>query len=88
MYALQNDIPTDAQNPASSEPSPGETQPVANDACFQSKCLKTLQATAALAGYRLEKIGTGFFLQRWGCVIHCTDLDTVEAQFRRVEARQ
>jgi hypothetical protein len=88
MYALQNDIPTDAPKLAGSEPSVDENPPVADDAYFHSKCLKTLQATAALIGYRLEKIGTGFLLQRWGCVIHCTDLDSIDTQLRRLEALQ
>jgi hypothetical protein len=87
MSAIQIEEPTGAATLAGSEHNTIDTQPIVHDEGFQSKCLTTLQATAALAGYRLCKVGSGFLIQRYGSVTHCTDLDTVDAQLRRMGAQ-
>ena len=87
MNTLKNEKPTRAATLAGSEQNTIDTPPIVNDDRFQSKCLTTLQAIAALAGYRLDKVGSGFLIQRYGSVIHCTDLDTVDAQLRRMGAQ-
>lgn len=85
MSAPKIEKPTGA---AGSEPNAIDTPPIVNDEGFQSKCFTTLQAIAALAGYRLDKVGSGFLIQRYGSVTHCTDLDAVDAQLRRMGAQQ
>jgi hypothetical protein len=62
------------------------TDEVVIDTAMQSRFLPELTTKAAAAGYQLQKLASGFLLQRWGNVIHCVDLDGVAAQLSRMGA--
>jgi hypothetical protein len=47
---------------------------------------KTLAARAELKGLELKKLGTGYLLQRWGCVVHCCDIDSIEQHLQHLGA--
>lgn len=63
-----------------------DTDEAVTDLAIQTRFLPELTTKAAAVGYQLQKLATGFLLQRWGHVIHCTDLDSVAAQLSRIRA--
>lgn len=50
------------------------------------KHFETMAARAAIKGHTLQKIGSGYLLSRWGCVLHCSDLDVVEQHLQQIGA--
>jgi hypothetical protein len=63
-----------------------ETDEIVVDRAAQIKLLSELTVKAAGVGYVLQKLASGYLIQRWGNVIHCVDLDSVAAQLSRMRA--
>ncbi len=54
------------------------------DAEAQRNRFATLTARASKAGHRLQRLGSGYILSKWGWVKHCCDLDGVESALRQM----
>lgn len=59
---------------------------IVSDAEAERNRFNTLVARATKAGHRLQKLGSGFILGKWGWTKHCCDLDGVEAALRQMGA--
>lgn len=62
------------------------TRAIVNADGLNGKRFSTMKARAAIKGHTLQKIGSGYLLSRWGCVLHCADLDTVEQHLQQLGA--
>lgn len=62
------------------------TDEIVFDEAIRVKCFATLAARAELKGLALKKLGSGYLLQRWGCVVHCCDIDSIEQHLQQLGA--
>lgn len=62
--------------------------PIVDDGEPEFKRLARLKARAAQAGHTLLEVRDGYLLTKWGRVIHCTGLDTVDAALSRMGVKQ
>lgn len=52
----------------------------------QAKHLATLTARAALKGFAVQKLGSGYMFSRWGHVAYFADLQALEQTLKRIGA--